>query len=115
MRETLLRDQQTWVRVVAIEDVPLLGARVVETASGAPIALFRTAEMDVMAVLDRCPHRGGPLSQGLVHGKRVTCPMHSWQIELATGEAVAPDVGCAKSYATFLEGGDVYMRAEDLE
>lgn len=115
MTDTLLRDQKTWVRVASVSDIPLLGARVVETASGKPVALFRTADFRVQAILDRCPHRGGPLSQGLVHGERVTCPLHSWQIDLNTGEAVAPDAGCAKAFAVLQEADAVYLLADDLK
>ena len=115
MTETLLRDEKVWVRVAAVSEIPLLGARVVETASGKPVALFRISDLRVQAILDRCPHRGGPLSQGLVHGERVTCPLHSWQIDLNTGEAVAPDVGCAKSFAVLQEADTVYLLADDLK
>ena len=115
MEQTLLRDDKIWVRVAAVTDIPLLGARVVETASGKPVALFRTGALKVLAVLDRCPHKAGPLSQGLVHGERVTCPLHSWQIDLNNGEAVAPDVGCAKSFAVLQDADSVYLLADDLK
>jgi len=78
------------------------------------IALFRTADDRVFALIDRCPHKGGPLSQGLVHGHRVACPLHNWSIELATGEAVAPDIGCTGALAVDVRGGDVYLTDRDL-
>ena len=81
--------------VCTLADIPVLGARVV-ARPGHPdgdVAMFRTADDRVFAVLDRCPHKGGPLSQGIVFGDRVACPLHNWSIELASGEAVAPDVG----------------------
>ena len=77
-----------------VEDIPLQGARVVRTPQG-DIAVFRTATDEIFALRDRCPHKGGPLSQGIVSGKTVTCPLHNWNIALDTGEAVAPDEGCA--------------------
>jgi nitrite reductase (NADH) small subunit len=83
-----------WTDVGHIDDVPRQGSRMVKTAGG-DIAVFRTLEDDVFALIDRCPHKNGPLSQGIVHGKRVTCPLHNWVIDLKTGEALAPDVGCA--------------------
>ena len=83
-----------WVRICTVEDIPLLGSRVVERASG-NIAIFRTADGNVFALLDKCPHKGGPLSQGIVAGESVTCPLHSWNIGLSTGEA--------KLLATFLQ------------
>jgi nitrite reductase (NADH) small subunit len=82
-----------WTPVGRVEDIPVQGARVVRTALG-DVAVFRTVTDELFA-LDRCPHKGGPLSQGIVHGSRVTCPLHNWVVELGTGEAVAPDQGCA--------------------
>jgi nitrite reductase (NADH) small subunit len=77
-----------------IKDIPRLGARVVKTTEG-DIAIFRTADDKVFALADKCPHKNGPLSQGIVHGHTVTCPLHNWRINLADGQAVAPDEGCA--------------------
>jgi len=97
-----------WIEVGTVEDIPRLGARVVKTAQG-DIGVFRTADNEVFALRDHCPHKGGPLSQGIVHGKRVTCPLHNWNIELTNGEAVAPDEGCAASYPVRLEGGRIFL------
>jgi nitrite reductase (NADH) small subunit len=88
-----------WRDIGRLDEVPRLGARVVSTPRG-NIAVFRTRDDRVFALEDRCPHKGGPLSQGIVHGERVTCPLHVWVIELATGEAVAPDRGCARTVPT---------------
>ncbi len=98
-----------WKKVCALEAIPQLGARVVKSAQG-NIAVFRTASDEVFALLDKCPHKGGPLSQGIVHGRKVTCPLHNWNIQLEDGSAVAPDVGCARTFAVRREGGDVYLR-----
>lgn len=84
-------------RSLKLEDIPRLGARVVRTARG-DIAVFRNAEDEVFALEDRCPHKGGPLSQGIVFGRRVACPLHGWTVELQDGCAVAPDKGCAKRF-----------------
>ena len=97
-----------WKKLCALDDIPRLGSRVVKSPVG-KLAVFRTAEDEVFALHDRCPHRGGPLSQGLVHGKTVTCPMHAWKIDLATGEAVAPDKGCAKPFAVKVDSGSVML------
>lgn len=97
-----------WIEVGKIDDIPRLGARVVETDDG-NIGVFRTADDEIFALLDQCPHLGGPLSQGIVHGKRVTCPLHNWNIELNSGEAVAPDEGCAASYPVKLEGDVIFL------
>ena len=98
----------SWTRVCTLEEIPRLGARVVKSAHG-NIAVFRNAEDEVFALLDKCPHKGGPLSQGIVHGRSVTCPLHNWKIDLTSGESLAPDVGCTRSYPVKLEQGDVLL------
>ncbi len=98
-----------WVRVCAIDDVPLLGSRVLERGQGDDIALFRPAAERVFALADRCPHKGGPLSQGIVSGDTVTCPLHGWNIALDSGQACAPDVGCARRYPVQLRQGEVWL------
>jgi nitrite reductase (NADH) small subunit len=86
-----------------LDDIPLLGARVVRTCAHGDIAIFRTSDNQLFALEDRCPHKGGPLSQGIVFGRRVACPLHGWTVELADGCAVAPDRGCAKRFAVGLD------------
>ncbi len=98
----------TWKTVCELTEIPVLGSRIVRSASG-DIAVFRNAEDEVFAVHDKCPHKGGPLSQGIVHGKSVTCPLHSWKIGLDTGEAQAPDVGCTKKFDVKVENGVVML------
>ena len=90
-------EQKTWTRICLLEDIPRLGARVVKSAHG-DIAVFRNAEDEVFALHDRCPHKGGPLSQGIVHGSHVTCPLHNWNIGLEDGKASAPDEGCSAKF-----------------
>jgi nitrite reductase (NADH) small subunit len=97
-----------WKQVATLEDIPPLGSRVINTEHG-NIALFRTAADEVFALLDKCPHKGGQLSQGIVFGNKVACPMHNWHINLQDGNAVAPDVGCARNYPVKLEGNLVYL------
>lgn len=97
-----------WVRLCTVDDIPRLGSRVVQREAG-NIAVFRTATDTVFALLDRCPHKAGPLSQGIVHGETVTCPLHSWNIDLSSGEAKAPDVGCARRFPIKVENGDVFL------
>ncbi len=97
-----------WVKVGPLDEIPRMGARVVRTAKG-EIALFRTRGDAVFAVQDRCPHRQGPLSQGLVHGNTVTCPLHNWEIDLESGKALPPDEGCTNTYATRVENGIVMI------
>jgi len=103
-----------WVDVCAIDDIPVLGARVVERVEGGNVAVFRNGEDRVFALLDRCPHKGGPLSQGIVFGERVACPLHNWTIELDTGCASAPDEGCARRFAVMVRAGRVHLAADEL-
>jgi len=100
-----------WIEVGDVEAIPRQGARVVRLAGG-DIALFRTAEGDVFALRDRCPHKGGPLSQGIVYGKKVACPLHNWSVHLDSGLAVAPDEGCAASFPVKVTDGRVYLSLE---
>lgn len=98
-----------WINLCDLQDIPRLGSRVVKSATG-DIALFRTADDRVFALNDRCPHKGGQLSQGIVAGERVTCPMHGWLIELDSGHAVAPDQGCVKRHEARVDAGRVLLR-----
>jgi nitrite reductase (NADH) small subunit len=97
-----------WMDVGSIDDVPALGARVVRTADG-DVAVFRTSDDQIFALYDRCPHKGGPLSEGIVHGRSVTCPLHNWVISLETGAVEGPDQGCAAQIAVSLEGGRILL------
>jgi len=99
---------ENWIEVGSLNDIPQLGARVVETPDG-DIAVFRTKDDEVFALRDHCPHKGGPLSQGIVTGKKVACPLHDWKINLDSGEAVAPDEGCAASYPIKMDGDKIMM------
>jgi nitrite reductase (NADH) small subunit len=106
----------TWRVVCRVEDIPLLGARrVARAGSAVPIAVFRSAEDRVFALLDRCPHQGGPLSQGIVFGESVACPLHNWTIGLADGCAKSPDEGCVQRFACKVEAGQVLLEAEALQ
>jgi nitrite reductase (NADH) small subunit len=98
-----------WKKIVALEEIPTLGSRVVKRHDGGDIAIFRTSDDRVFALHDHCPHKGGPLSQGIVHGDKVTCPLHSWNIGLGDGCAVAPDEGRTACFEVKLEAGFVYL------
>jgi nitrite reductase (NADH) small subunit len=99
-----------WVRVGTLDDIPRLGSRVV-TTRGEDIAIFRTSDDRVFALYDRCPHKAGKLSQGIVHGASVTCPLHNWVIGLDDGLAKDPDAGCVRTVAVKLEGSDLFLAA----
>ncbi len=93
-----MSQRMDWIAIGTVDDIPRQGARVVMTKAGA-IAVFRTVDDEIFALRDKCPHKGGPLSQGIVHGRKVACPLHDWKIDLASGRAVAPDEGCAARFA----------------
>jgi nitrite reductase (NADH) small subunit len=103
-----------WQAVCRVDEIPPLGARRVARERGLAVAVFRTANDQVFALLDRCPHKGGPLSQGIVFGEHVACPLHNWAISLVDGQARAPDEGCAVRFAVKVDGGEVYLDADEL-
>lgn len=107
--------KSNWRHICALADIPLLGARRVQRAQGPDVALFRVEGDQVYALLDRCPHKGGPLSQGLVFGHAVACPLHGWTIALNSGQALAPDVGCAAHFEVRVEAGEVYLDQAQLD
>jgi nitrite reductase (NADH) small subunit len=97
-----------WFQIGSIDDIPALGARTVETSIG-EVAVFRTGSGEVFALVNRCPHKGGPLSEGIVHGRKVACPLHNWVIDLNTGAADAPDEGCTTTIPVKRDGDDLYL------
>jgi nitrite reductase (NADH) small subunit len=103
-----------WIAICQVTDIPVLGARRVSRAQGLDVAVFRNDHDEVFALLDRCPHKGGPLSQGIVFGTSVACPLHNWTIGLCTGQAAAPDEGCTPQFAVKVEAGTVYLLATEL-
>ena len=106
---------ERWIEVGRLDDIPRRGARRVRGPSeDFPIAVFRTADDSVYALVDRCPHRGGPLSEGIVQGCAVACPLHGWVIHLDSGEAEAPDEGRTRAVAVRLEEGRILLSAAGL-
>lgn len=108
VKEKLDTQDEIWIDVGELHDIPRLGSRVVKLASG-DIAVFRSSDDLLFAIRDLCPHRGGPLSQGIMFDRRVACPLHDWVIDLETGEAQGPDVGCVATYPVRLENGSVFL------
>lgn len=105
-----------WIDIGWVNEIPVRGSRTVPVAGGEEIAVFRTADGNVFALANRCPHKGGPLSQGIVHGHSVACPLHNWQIALATGEAQGEDKGCTPTIPVKVNGGRVLLcRASTLK
>ena len=104
-----------WTLVCRVDEIPVLGARRVAREQGLDVAVFRNTQNEVFALLDRCPHKGGPLSQGIVFGTSVACPLHNWTIGLCDGQAAAPDEGCTPKFSVKSEGGRIYLKAAELK
>jgi nitrite reductase (NADH) small subunit len=104
-----------WLDIGWVEEIPVRGSRVVHVAGGEDIAVFRTGENRVFALRDRCPHKHGRLSQGIVHGGAVACPLHNWRISLNSGEALGEDKGCTPTVPVRINAGRVLIhRASTL-
>jgi nitrite reductase (NADH) small subunit len=103
-----------WTFVCRLDDISVLGSRRVARATGLDVAVFRNDKDEVFALLDRCPHKGGPLSQGIVFGTSVACPLHNWTIGLCTGQAAAPDEGCTPRFEVKLDAGQVFLKSAEL-
>lgn len=98
-----------WIDIGTIADIPKRGARTVQVGREKEIAVFRTGDDRVFALVNECPHKKGPLSQGIVHGHSVACPLHNWNIALRTGEAQGTDSGCTPTVAVREEGGRIWI------
>jgi nitrite reductase (NADH) small subunit len=103
-----------WKAICKVDDIPVLGARRLPRQCGGDVAIFRNAEDKVFALLDSCPHKGGPLSQGIVFGESVACPLHNWTIGLADGCAKAPDHGCTTKFSVKVDNGMVQLDMDEL-
>lgn len=103
-----------WVDIGKVSDVPVRGSRLIQVPGGG-IALFRTSDHQFFAIDDRCPHLGGPLSQGIVHDQRVTCPLHNLVIDLASGEGQGPDGGCVRTYPVDVQGERILLDISTLK
>ena len=105
-----------WLDIGWLDEIPVRGSRTIQVTGGADIAVFRTGEGQVFAIADRCPHKKGKLSQGIVHDNMVACPLHNWRISLRTGEALGGDKGCTPIVPVKLSGGRVLIcRASTLK
>ena len=103
-----------WKKICLVTDIPVLGSRRVARVQGLDVAVFRNDVDGVFALLDRCPHKGGPLSQGIVFGTSVACPLHNWTIDLEGGCAKAPDEGCTPKFSVRVADGSVHLDAHEL-
>ena len=103
-----------WIPICRVDEIPVLGARRVARPQGMDVAVFRNDQDQVFALLDRCPHKGGPLSQGIVFGTSVACPLHNWTIGLDDGCAKAPDQGCTTRFSCKVDEGQVMLDPVEL-
>lgn len=106
---------ENWTRICLVDEIPVLGSRRVARPKGMDVAVFRNDANEVFALLDRCPHKGGPLSQGIVFGKSVACPLHNWTIGLDNGCAKEPDEGCTPHFQVKVEGGAAFLLQSELD
>jgi nitrite reductase (NADH) small subunit len=104
----------SWIPIASVGDIPVLGSRCVKRERGLDVAVFRNDRNEVFALLDRCPHKGGPLSQGIVFGTQVACPLHNWTIGMDSGCAKEPDEGCTPRFSVMVEDGVVHLDADEL-
>lgn len=99
-----------WKNIGPLANIPLRGARrLCLRYQGRPVAVFRTGADEIYALIDECPHRNGPLSEGIVSGGTVTCPLHNWMIDLESGDAVVPDEGRTETLSVRVVDGDIYI------
>jgi nitrite reductase (NADH) small subunit len=103
-----------WIEIGKLSDIPLRGARRV-CAGRRPIAVFRTGDDEIFALVDRCPHRAGPLSEGIVSGRSVTCPLHNWTVDLASGRACEPDEGKTEVIPVRIVGDRLFIAVSARE
>ena len=99
---------EQWIEICKLDEIPPSQARTVR-ADNTVIAIFRLKDNRVKAVENRCPHKNGPLAEGIVSGDDVLCPLHNWRIHLDSGEVAAPDEGCVKTYPVKVEDGQVFL------
>lgn len=97
-----------WIKITEVENIPSMGSRKV-VIDEIEIAIFKTKDDSIFAINNTCPHKQGKLSEGLVHEHIVTCPLHNWDIDLATGEALGNDSGCTNVYESKVEDGILYL------
>ena len=98
-----------WLDIGEVSQVSPGHARTLPVRGGQEIAVFHTLDNGFYALVNACPHKQGPLSQGIVHGNVVTCPLHNWNISLKTGEALGDDKGCVPTIPLRIDAGRIYL------
>jgi len=98
-----------WIDIGPVDQLPAMGARTLPVQGGQEIAIFRTSTGSIHALANKCPHKNGPLSEGIVHDTSVTCPLHNWRISLLTGQALGEDKGCTPVIPVKIDAGRIYI------
>lgn len=99
----------TWYKITSINEIPKMGSRVVQI-NETEIAIFKTNKNEIFALNNQCPHQQGKLSEGLIHGDVVTCPLHNTDISLENGKALGENYGCTNKYETKIDNDFVYLK-----
>ncbi|QUT08219.1 nitrite reductase small subunit NirD [Sphingobium phenoxybenzoativorans] len=101
-----------WLDIGPVDQITPGNARTLPVDGGEEIAIFHTKSGEFYALVNLCPHKHGPLSQGIVHGGVVTCPLHNWNISLRTGEALGEDKGCVPVIPLKVDAGRIFLLRE---
>ena len=108
-----MNTSHSWTRITYAEDIPLREGRAVEI-DGREIALFNLGDR-FLAVENRCPHRGGPLADGIISGCTVVCPLHAWKVDLEEGSVFKPERACVATYPVRIDDGIISIQVRDCE
>lgn len=102
-------NERCWIWIAPVEDVPPREGRVVR-AAGRELAIFNLGHRFV-ATANRCPHKGGPLADGIVAGESVVCPLHAWRVNLVDGcvDRPAGAAACVETYPTYVDNGIIVV------
>ena len=101
--------QAKWLDIGPITQIEPGMAATLPVEGGDEIAVFHTMRGEFYALVNKCPHKAGPLSQGIVHGDSVTCPLHNWRISLRSGQALGDDEGCVPTIPVKVDAGRIYL------
>jgi nitrite reductase (NADH) small subunit len=101
-----------WVKVCAAEDIPPFEGRRTKI-EGFYVGVFHTEE-GFYAIGDICPHLGGPLSDGILAGTEVSCPLHNRRVALKSGEVVNDDLSCVPAFPVEVRNGTIYVDVSGL-
>ncbi|MFW7381538.1 MAG: nitrite reductase small subunit NirD [Oligoflexus sp.] len=105
-------DKKNWYLIGTIHDIPRQGAQLLQFGDR-QLGIFRTYQDEFYAINAQCPHAGGPLTEGLIHGHYVSCPLHDWTINLKTGICQAPDEGQVSCYPLLIDGEDIWIALQE--